>query len=101
MERAGHCTFTPAETIAGVQTLLERLETGKWPSVDATDLNKTAVALGPTFNIFGNGMGGIVAVPPAFVDFKPSRYLRPFDAEDAECGRDSQCADSFLRLDPH
>ena len=28
--RAGHCTFTPAETIAAVETLLARLETGKW-----------------------------------------------------------------------
>src|SRR5580700_10319469 len=36
VDRAGHCAFTPAETIAAVETLLERLETGHWPSIDAT-----------------------------------------------------------------
>jgi pimeloyl-ACP methyl ester carboxylesterase len=37
--RAGHCAFTPAETIAAVQALLERLATGKWGRVDASELN--------------------------------------------------------------
>ena len=40
--RAGHCAFTPAETIAAVKTLLARLETGKWPEIDASDLNTIA-----------------------------------------------------------
>ena len=99
---AGHCAFTPAETIAAVQTLLRRLETGRWHEVDATDLNKAALALGPNFNIFGTSQG-IVAVPPAFVEFNPSAYLRPFDAEDEECDRDFRCHDhdSFFAFDPH
>jgi pimeloyl-ACP methyl ester carboxylesterase len=70
VHRAGHCTFTPAETITAVETLLNRLETGKWSDLQADDLNQGAALLGPLFNI----------VPPAFSDFKPSRYLRPFDA---------------------
>jgi len=82
VHRAGHCTFTPAETIAAVQTLLDRLKTGEWHGVDATDLNNAATALGP-FNI----------VPPAFIDFRPSRYPRPFDAGDEECERDALCRD--------
>ena len=70
VHRAGHCTFTPAETISVVETLLHRLNTGKWSDLQADDLNQGAAALGPLFNI----------APPAFTDFKPSKYLRPFDA---------------------
>ncbi|HYL86903.1 MAG TPA: prolyl oligopeptidase family serine peptidase [Candidatus Angelobacter sp.] len=89
--RAGHCAFTPAETIAAVETLLTRLQTGKWPEVDAANLNATAAALGPGFNLFANGQGGVVPVAPAFVDFKPLRYLRPFDGEAEECEFGSPC----------
>ena len=101
VSRAGHCTFTPGETIAAVETLLGRLETGKWPRVDAADLNSAATALGPNFNIFGNGQGGVVPVPPAFVDFKPRRYLRPFDAESEECEHGFMCDDHFSSFDLH
>ena len=82
--RAGHCTFTPAETIAAVQTLLARLQIGKWPDVDASNMNTTAAKLGPTFNVFPNPQGMIVPVPPGFVDFNPTRYLRPFDAQNEQ-----------------
>ena len=30
VHRAGHCAFTPAETITAAQTLLNRLNTGRW-----------------------------------------------------------------------
>lgn len=83
VSRAGHCTFTPGETIAAVQTLLARLETGKWPDVDAANLNAAATALGPLN----------VPFAPAFVDFKPGPYLRPFDGEEEECEFDSPCHD--------
>ena len=82
--RAGHCAFTPAETIAAVQTLLARLNTGIWPDVAATNMNAAATALGPGFNIFVNPQGMIVPVPPGFVDFNPTRYLRPFDAQNEQ-----------------
>jgi len=84
VSRAGHCTFTPAETIAAVQTLLARLETGKWPSVSASSMNAAATALGPVFN---------VPAPSAFVDFMPGLYLRPFDGEAKECEFESPCRD--------
>ncbi len=80
--RAGHCSFTPAETIAGMQTLLDRLDTGAWHHVSAAGLNHTAAALGPNLNIFVTDDGKIVPEPPDFVNFSPSPYLRPFDAED-------------------
>jgi pimeloyl-ACP methyl ester carboxylesterase len=83
VDRAGHCTFTPAETIAAVQTLINRLNTGRWQDVDATDLNKAAAALGPGFNIFGTPLG-VVPVSPAYIKFDPNRYLRPFDSPTEE-----------------
>src|SRR5712664_4575653 len=52
VDRAGHCAFTPAETIAFVLKLLDRLDTGEWHGVEAQDLNNVAAALGPGFNIF-------------------------------------------------
>ena len=79
VDRAGHCAFTPAETIAAVQTLVNRLDTGRWQDVDATDLNNAAAVLGPGFNIFGTPQG-VVPVPPAYIKFDPNRYLRPFDS---------------------
>jgi pimeloyl-ACP methyl ester carboxylesterase len=97
VDRAGHCTFTPAETIAAVKTLLERLETGDWPSIDATLLNSEAAGLDPNLNIFSvNGM--IVPVSPAFIDFTPAPYLRLFDAFTHRCesrgdGGDHPCRD--------
>jgi pimeloyl-ACP methyl ester carboxylesterase len=98
VDRAGHCTFTPAETIAAARTLINRLDTGRWNDVDASDLNNAAAALGPRFNIFGTPAGQIVPVPPAFFKFNPSRYLRPFDALSEECEFGFLCGDpSFER----
>jgi hypothetical protein len=78
VHRAGHCTFTPAETVTAAVRLIERLDTGKWPQLDDDVLNAEAAALGP-----------LNVAPPAFIDFHPARYLRPFDALD-ECQRDSE-----------
>jgi pimeloyl-ACP methyl ester carboxylesterase len=96
VDRAGHCAFTPAETIAAVETLLQRLETGHWPSIEANLLNGDAAALGPQFNIFEVN-GTIVPTPPAFIDFTPAPYLRPFDAFAHPCffGIGSDCAQGF------
>lgn len=70
MHRAGHCTFTPAETIAAFEALIKRIDTGKWAgSTDPGTLNSSAAALGPTFNV----------AAPAFLDFAPSPFLRPYD----------------------
>src|SRR5579863_8760326 len=97
VDRAGHCAFTPAETIAAVETLLKRLETGQWPSIDANLLNGDAAALGPDFNIFAVG-STIVPTPPAFIDYKPAPYLRPFDAFAHPCFfgiGDGDCTQGF------
>jgi pimeloyl-ACP methyl ester carboxylesterase len=100
VDRAGHCTFTPGETIAAVQKLINRLDTGRWHDVDAGDLNSAAAVLGPGFNIFGTPQG-VVPVPPAYIEFDPSRYLRPFDALMGECEFGFLCAEPFLPLGLH
>src|SRR6185312_7855517 len=70
VHRAGHCTFTPAETLTAFQTLINRLDSGKWAnSTEPALMNQEALALGPTLN----------TAPPAFINFQPTVFLRPFD----------------------
>jgi len=70
VHRAGHCTFTPAETIAAFQTLVRRLDTGTWTDgAQPAELNEAATALGPSFNI----------VPAAFIRFVSPQFPRLFD----------------------
>jgi hypothetical protein len=77
IHRAGHCTFTPAETVTALGRLIERLDTGKWPHLDPDTLNAEAASLGP-----------LNTVPPAFLRFEPAPFLRPFDAFDSRrCDR--------------
>jgi pimeloyl-ACP methyl ester carboxylesterase len=80
VHRAGHCAFTPAETITAARVLLHRLSTGNWTSTATNpgSLNKRAAALGPKFNIFVSN-GKVVPTPPAFINFTPPPYLRPFN----------------------
>jgi pimeloyl-ACP methyl ester carboxylesterase len=80
VHRAGHCAFTPAETITAVQTLVRRLDTGRWDrfALDPASLNARAAALGPQYNIFQVGTA-VVPTAPAFLRYRPALYLRPFD----------------------
>ncbi len=79
--RAGHCTFTPAETLTAIQTLVNRIDYGKWhDSTKANKLNQKAVALGPKFSTINDNSGNDVVIAPAFRNFKPSKYMRPFTA---------------------
>jgi hypothetical protein len=81
--------------------ILARLATGKWPDVDAASLNSAATVLGPNFNIFATSQDAIAPVVTAFVDFKPSVYLRPFDAEAEECDSGRSCSERAWHLDLH
>ncbi len=73
VHRAGHCTFTPAETIAAFNVLARKMKTHVWPSTSAADLNAAAQELGPGFN----------TVPAAYLEFQPAAFPRPFDRGDA------------------
>ena len=91
VHRAGHCTFSPAETITAFQTLVHRINTGHWQGTDSEALNSQATALGASFNIIFLGNPPNVTVFPvtaSFIDFKPGQFLRPFDARHGE-GRGS------------
>jgi len=81
VHRAGHCAFTPAETVTAFNTLIHRLNTGSWGvTTQPSPMNSAAAALGPGFNTFGGG----ITVGPSFVQFHPSVFLRPFDARNLE-----------------
>lgn len=75
VHRAGHCAFTPAEVIAGLQVLLGRLDTGRWDdaALQPAALDASALAQGTT----ANGFFGFSA-SPAFTTFQPAPYPRPF-----------------------
>ena len=77
VHRAGHCNFTSAESIAAIQTLIHRLDTGQWQGVDPDTLNTAAGALPPVYNALWIGAP---VMEPAFVDYTPAKFLRRFDA---------------------
>jgi pimeloyl-ACP methyl ester carboxylesterase len=79
VHRAGHCAFSPAETITAMQTLQLRLASGKWKDLAVSELNDEAAALGPEFNVIDDN-GTVVAAAPAFLEFQPLAFLRLFDA---------------------
>ena len=55
VDRAGHCAFTPAETITAVQTLENRMSTGQWNVPSPAVMNSQAAGLGAGYNIFAVG----------------------------------------------
>jgi len=59
--------------ITAFQTLMHRVETGRWGSLASATLNEQARALGSYLNVF-EGQD----TAPAFVRFSPPVYLRPF-----------------------
>jgi pimeloyl-ACP methyl ester carboxylesterase len=74
VSRAGHCSFTPAETIAAFQALIHRVDTGHWGSdITPSALNAAATALGPGYNT----LTGTSTTPPAYVEYTPAHFLRP------------------------
>ena len=74
VHRAGHCAFTPAETISAVQVLLNRIDSGSWDeaTLQPAALNAAAKSQGEAMNqIFG------FSLTPAFVAYAPPPYPRP------------------------
>jgi pimeloyl-ACP methyl ester carboxylesterase len=76
VHRAGHCAFTNAEIIVLVQDLIHRLDTGSWDDAALTPaaMNAAANGLDPALN----SLAGLLAMPPAFTQFDPGPYPRPF-----------------------
>jgi pimeloyl-ACP methyl ester carboxylesterase len=89
VHRAGHGNFTEAETIAALQALNQRLDTGTWQNLDPEDLNTAANRLGARYNVlflcpecseFDFPPPPGIPMAPAFVDYVPTPFLRPYDA---------------------
>jgi hypothetical protein len=71
VHRAGHCSFTPGEMVSGLNTLIKRLDTGKWMDRnDSAEMNKFALHLGSDFN----------PMPPAYIPYTPAPFPRIFSA---------------------
>ena len=69
VHRADHCSFTPAEMLTGLQTLMNCLKTGTWGnSTDPLLMAQKANALGSALNPH----------LPGFFNFTPTTFLRPF-----------------------
>ena len=66
VDNAGHCTFSPAEQLAALHALEDRLTTGTWRGTDPASLNARATAADPT-------------TPTRYVRYQPTPYLRPYD----------------------
>ncbi|MFI6929759.1 alpha/beta hydrolase family protein [Streptomyces sp. NPDC050287] len=66
VDNAGHCTFSPAEQLAALHTLGDRVTTGTWHATDPKSLNTKAAAADPT-------------TPARYIAYRPTPYLRPYD----------------------
>lgn len=65
-QSAGHCGFTPAETVASVHALVTRIKSGQWPDTSAAGMSALAGA---------TGLGA-----SRFVSYTPPPFLRPYSA---------------------
>ena len=76
VNRAGHCAFSAAETIAVFEAMISRLDSGSWndAALSPQSLNSTARAMGDTYN----SVAGFFISPPAFETFNPGPEPRPF-----------------------
>jgi pimeloyl-ACP methyl ester carboxylesterase len=80
VHRAGHCTFSPAETITAFKTLIHRLDTGRWEdSTNSGSMNAQATSLGAPYNVIAAN-GQVIPAAASFIKFEPAQFLRPFDA---------------------
>ena len=78
VERAGHCTFTPAELVTAVQALDSRVRTGRFPQLSPAALNRQAADLGPELNgVIDNDTGAFISVESEFSRYQPGVFLRP------------------------
>ena len=74
VHRAGHCAFTPAETVSALQVLLNRIDSGTWDdaALMPAALNASAQSQSQDMNqIFG------FSFTPAFTAYTPPLYPRP------------------------
>jgi dienelactone hydrolase len=64
----GHCSFSVAENLAAIDTLNQRLQTGKWPDTSPAAMNERAKTLDSS--------------PARFISFELAPYHHPFYFDD-------------------
>jgi pimeloyl-ACP methyl ester carboxylesterase len=78
VERGGHCSFSAAEEVTALRTLLTRIETGRWPAVSPRRLNAAADEFDPHFHqVLDLGTFTKAVLPPAFTQYTPPVAVRP------------------------
>jgi len=78
VHRGGHCTLTFAELLSALDVLIERIETGAWPSLEPEVLNHAAGRFGAGSNVLASGE----ATGAQFFRFDPPTFPRPYDSRD-------------------
>lgn len=48
VDRWGHCSFSVSEWIAAIETMMQRLDKGEWPSTEPEDLNQLGQSMDST-----------------------------------------------------
>jgi alpha-beta hydrolase superfamily lysophospholipase len=64
VHRQGHCGVRPVEALVALQTLLDRLEGGRWSGLEPAEMNRRKV--------------GLQDPAPSFTSFRPGPFLRPY-----------------------
>lgn len=70
VSRAGHCAFTDAEIIAGLQAAAQRIDTGVWPDTSPSAMNRRADSAGSSYQ-HSAPLNYTITQSGQFVDYAP------------------------------
>lgn len=84
VDRGGHCSVSAADEITVLKSLLEKIDTGRWPNTSPGRFNATADGFDPEYQQVVD-LGGCdetgacpkEVMPPAFTRFTPPKFQRP------------------------
>ncbi len=81
INRGGHTTTDAGEEIVALRTLIDRVTSGSWDDTSPAALDAAAAALCPAYDCGQTKdwlSGQFAESPPAFTDFTPGQFPRPF-----------------------
>ena len=85
VNRGQHCSFSGADEVVALQTVLRRIDTGRWPNTSPARLNEAVARFDPHDQVVtdlssfdpATGEFDRGVMPPAFTRFTPPRPQRP------------------------